>query len=287
MKKGIITVLMIVVVGGILVTTGCRKPGESRSDYIIDEIADKLELTEAQSEWLDGFKADLRADIDQMKQEREATRESIKNSFIGGVLTEKMLNDEIKKRCNLFQEKTPIIVAKIAEIHDNLTLEQRSELRELMKDFHDKKEKWKKGCKFFKSDGSHIEKIVGHISEKVQDELDLSNEQIEWLEIFTAGIIEDPAIKNLKEDIQSVKKQVIETLMAEFANETFDTEKITEFIKTNLPLEQVKELPIAAKLIEIQTNLNAEQRVELVAMINRHKEERKGFWSKRHCFFKK
>ncbi len=60
MKKGIITIMMIIVVGGILVITGCRKHGESKADYIIDKVANELDLTDEQSEWLNGFKVDLK-----------------------------------------------------------------------------------------------------------------------------------------------------------------------------------------------------------------------------------
>lgn len=287
MKKGILTVLVFVISIGILVTTGCRKPNQSKADYIINKIAGKLDLSDEQFEWLEGFKIDLKEEFHQVKQERETVRENLKNSFIAGVLTEEMLTESIANRCDLIIEKAPVFSKLLTEFHTNLTPKQRTKLVELLNEFQEKKEKWKKTCRFFTDDGPDLEKLVAHITEKVEAELYFSDEQNEWLDGFTADIIEDPVIKDLMIEVPLIKKYVLSKVTDEFVNDLFDTEMITELIINNLPIEKIKDLPIPSKVMEIQTNLTPEQRVKLVSMINKHKEKRKGCFFKRQCFFKK
>ncbi len=285
MKKGIITIIMIFLVGVILTTIGCRKSSDDRFGYFFDKIANKLDLNEEQSEWLAGFKADLRVEIESIKKDKEEIHKELKKSFIEGDINETLLNDLIENKCISLQEKTPYIIGKVSEIHDNLTTEQRNKLVQIIKEFHDKKEKWNKGCKFFKSDGWSTEKISSHITEKIQDKLDLDDEQNVWLKTFVSDIVGDPALKSAKEELHAAKKEICETVLSEFVNDRFDTEKVGELIKNILPVELIKELPIASKVVEIQNNLTTEQRVDVVALIEKHKEKSRSCWSKKRCIF--
>jgi len=277
---------MVLVVGGVLITTGCRKSCDDRVDVVIDKIAKKLDLSEEQSGWLAGFKADIKADIANVKKEKDATHKELRELFINGELSETFLNDLIEMKKTSIQGKTSYVAEKLSEIHTNLTAEQRNSLVEMAKKFHEKKEKRKKRCRFFKSDRLDTEKISSHITENVQDKLDLTDGQNEWLETFVAEIIENPALKAAKEQIHSAKKEVCETLLSEFTGDSFDAEKTALLIKNNLPLNLINDLAIASKVVEVQEKLTMEQRTELVSLIDKHKSKRKDCWSKRHCAFK-
>jgi Spy/CpxP family protein refolding chaperone len=120
-KKGLTIVLICIFISGALIFTGCRSHShQGKVEFMVDYIAETLDLTDPQREQLDGIKeefmAELRKDqIDQVK-----------------------IRDLIAQKRAQMDEIIELAVTSLTEFHKTLSLEQREKLVAKIEYFHEK-----------------------------------------------------------------------------------------------------------------------------------------------------
>ena len=73
LKKGLTIALIGVFISGALIFTGCRSHShEGKAEFMVDYIAETLDLTDPQRAQLDGIKAEFIAKAKEMHAQKEA-----------------------------------------------------------------------------------------------------------------------------------------------------------------------------------------------------------------------
>jgi hypothetical protein len=116
LKKGLTIVLICVFISGALIFTGCRSHShQSKAEFMVDYIAETLDLNDPQRDQLDGIKEEFIAKA----QEMHAKQQIMHTEFMA----------ELRKR--------------LSEFHQTLSPEQREKLVAKLEYYRKKHEqKW-------------------------------------------------------------------------------------------------------------------------------------------------
>ena len=138
-KKGLTIALICVFISGVLIFTGCRSHShQGKVEFMVDYVAETLDLTDPQREQLDGFKEEFMAKAKEMHAQKEAMHAEFMAELRKEEINQENLNDLIaQKRANM-DEFINLAVARLVEFHKILTTEQREKLVAKIEYFHDK-----------------------------------------------------------------------------------------------------------------------------------------------------
>ena len=142
LKKGLYLAVVSILLSGVWMISGCgyRSP-EHRAEQITKKIASKLELNDAQMEQLNRFKDEL---MDNRRQ-LHISWLTIEEELIAQLRSEKIDQKHLKEVITMEEAKLEEMVwsfaTQLAEFHDSLTPEQRTQLIEMV----DKWESHRKG----------------------------------------------------------------------------------------------------------------------------------------------
>ena len=138
-KKGLTIALICVFISGVLVFTGCRSHShDGKVEFMVDYIAETLDLTEPQREQLDGIKEEFMAKAKEMHDQKEAMHAEFMAELRKENIDQENLKDLIsQKRANM-DEFINLAVARLVEFHKTLSTEQREKLVAKLEWFHDK-----------------------------------------------------------------------------------------------------------------------------------------------------
>ena len=138
-KKGLTIAMICVFISGALVFTGCRSHShQDRVEFMMDYIAETLDLTEPQREQLDGIKEEFMAKAKEM----HAQKETMHDAFMAELRKEEINQENLKgliaqKRAQM-DEMIDLALARLVEFHKTLSTEQREKLVAKIEYFHEK-----------------------------------------------------------------------------------------------------------------------------------------------------
>jgi len=138
-KKGLTIALICVFISGALVFTGCRSHShDGKVEFMVDYVAETLDLTEPQREQLDGIKEEFMAKAKEMHAQKEAMHAEFMAELRKENIDQENLKDLIaQKRANM-DEFINLAVARLVEFHKTLSTEQREKLVAKIEWFHEK-----------------------------------------------------------------------------------------------------------------------------------------------------
>ena len=128
-RKGLNFTLIILLVLGIAVFSGCRRHGgHHRAEFMIDYVAETLDLTESQEEHLNQIKDEL---IDKGRQ-MHANRDAMHREFIEELKKEEIDQESLRKLVAVkraqMDEMIDLMIVRLAEFHGTLSPEQKNKL---------------------------------------------------------------------------------------------------------------------------------------------------------------
>jgi hypothetical protein len=143
-KKGLSIALIGVFIAGALVFTGCRSHShQGRVEFMVDYIAETLDLTDPQREQLDGIKEEFMAKAIEMHAQKEAMHAEFMAELRKEDLSQENLKGLIAQKRAQMDEMIDLALARLVEFHKTLSTEQREKLVAKIEYFHAKHQhKW-------------------------------------------------------------------------------------------------------------------------------------------------
>ena len=144
LKKGLTIALIGVFISGALIFTGCRSHShEGKAEFIIDYIAETLDLTDEQRVQLDGIKDEFIAKAKEMHDQKEVMHDAFMAELRKEEIDQQRLKELISQKRAQMDEMIDLAVVRLAEFHKTLSPEQREKLVAKVEYFHEKHQhKW-------------------------------------------------------------------------------------------------------------------------------------------------
>jgi len=139
LKKGLTIALIGVFISGALIFTGCRsRSHEGKAAFMVDYIAETLDLTEGQRAQLDGIKGEFIAKAKEMHAQKEVMHAEFMAELRKAEIDPENLKDLIAQKRAQFDEIIDLAVLRLVEFHKTLSPEQREKLVAKAEYFHEK-----------------------------------------------------------------------------------------------------------------------------------------------------
>jgi len=267
-QKAVILTLMILLAGIVAAYAGVRNMKSGIHEFMEYKIQKELDLSDAQVNQLKTIKNDVISERENHKQTCQEELEILRTAFLEGSLEKDAINSMIEEKKKEISGHIPVIVDRIAEIHDILNQEQRVKLVDMIEILHERFESGHHSQ--FKNDDLFQQKMKEYMIEKTETRLGLTNDQKLWLTTFTNQLHNQK--DDIKESLIQNKEMVMDVLKNQFLNNEMNTSVIVDMIRTAIPFYVINELEITEKIIEIENMLNPEQREELLVFIDEMKE---------------
>ena len=138
-KKGLTIALICVFISGALVFTGCRSHShDGKVEFMVDYIAETLDLTEPQREQLDRIKEEFVAKAKEMHDQKEAMHAEFMAELRKEDISRENLKGLIAQKRAQMDEMIDLALARLVEFHKTLSAEQREKLVAKLEWFHNK-----------------------------------------------------------------------------------------------------------------------------------------------------
>jgi Spy/CpxP family protein refolding chaperone len=144
LKKGLTIALIGVFISGALIFSGCRSHShEGKAEFMIDYVAETLDLTDEQRGQLDGIKDEFIAKAKEMHAQKEAMHAAFMAELRKEEISRENLNALIDQKRAQMDEFINLALDRLAEFHKTLSAEQREKLVTKIEYFHEKHQhKW-------------------------------------------------------------------------------------------------------------------------------------------------
>ena len=144
LKKGFTFTLIGVFITGALMFSGCRSHSHhGKAEFMIDYVAETLDLTDEQRVQLDGIKDEFIAKAQEMHAQKAAMHAAFMDELRKAEMSRDNLNDLIAQKRAQMDEMINLAMERLVEFHKTLTPEQREKLVAKIEYFHDKHQhKW-------------------------------------------------------------------------------------------------------------------------------------------------
>jgi Spy/CpxP family protein refolding chaperone len=140
-KKGLTIALICVFISGALIFTGCRSHShQGKMEFMVDYIAETLDLTDPQREQLDGIKEEFMAKAKEMHAQKEAMHAELMAELRKEEISQDVLKDLIAQKREQMDEIVNLAMARLVEFHKTLSPEQREKLVAKIEYFHEKRQ---------------------------------------------------------------------------------------------------------------------------------------------------
>ena len=134
-----ITVLIAVLGVGSAVFLGCRHPGHQKgAAFIMDYMAEALDLTEAQQTVANSYKDEILAKIETRHSEKKNIHDEIKRQLSSDFMDTVRVKTLIAEHRAGMDDVIDLVVDRIAEFHATLSPEQREKLVSKLEKFEKK-----------------------------------------------------------------------------------------------------------------------------------------------------
>ena len=144
LKKGLTIALIGVLISGALIFSGCRSHSHhGKAEFMIDYVAETLDLTDEQRVQLDGIKEEFIAKAKEMHAQKEAMHAAFMAELRKEEISRENLNSLIDQKRAQMDEFINLAMDRLAEFHKTLSAEQREKLVTKIEYFHEKHQhKW-------------------------------------------------------------------------------------------------------------------------------------------------
>lgn len=139
LKKGLTMALVGVFISGALIFSGCRAHSpHGKAEFMVDYIAETLDLNERQRAQLDEIKEEFLAKARQTHAEKQAMHDELMAELRREEIDEQRVKALIAQKREQMAEMMDLAVVQLAEFHRALTPEQREKLAAKLEWFHRK-----------------------------------------------------------------------------------------------------------------------------------------------------
>jgi Spy/CpxP family protein refolding chaperone len=140
-KKGLTIVTICVFIATALMFSGCRSHShQGKAEFMVDYIAETLDLTDQQRAQLDGIKEEFVAKAEAMQTDKRAMHDAFMAELRKAEIDPQLLKGLIAQKQEQMTEILDLAVTRLAEFHRTLTPEQREKLVSKLTYFHEKHE---------------------------------------------------------------------------------------------------------------------------------------------------
>jgi len=140
-KKGIISASIFTFISLALIFTGCRAHSPNgKAEFMVDYIAETLDLNDQQRAQLEDIKAEFLAKAGEMHAQREAMRTELMAELRKEEIDQQRLKALIAQKREQMAELMDLAVDRLAEFHRTLTPEQKEKLVAKLEWFHNQHE---------------------------------------------------------------------------------------------------------------------------------------------------
>ena len=129
------------VVGTAFAYGGKHGGGEKRIDRMFERVAKKLSLDVGQQDKLTAAKQAAVAYSEAMRENKQAMRESVAAIVAGDTLDQSLAQQHFNEKADAMRDKSPAMVAALADFYDRLNSEQQAEVRKVLEKKSQRKHK--------------------------------------------------------------------------------------------------------------------------------------------------
>ncbi|MGD8344143.1 MAG: Spy/CpxP family protein refolding chaperone [Desulfobacterales bacterium] len=138
-KKGLTIALICVFILAALVFNGCRSHSANhKAEFMVDYIAETLDLDDIQRAQLDGIKDEFLAKAKEMHAQKEAMHAEFKAELLKEEIDQQRVKELMAQKREQMDEMMDLAVVRLAEFHKTLSPEQREKLVAKLEWFHQK-----------------------------------------------------------------------------------------------------------------------------------------------------
>jgi protein CpxP len=131
LTKIVIISSALVMGAGTLTACGLHhKTPEQRAEWMVDKVANKLDLNDMQKEKLVVVKSEMMKVRKQFKGDKDSARKQMLTIISRPTLDQDALLNMINVRTQAISNNAPQVVAALGDFYDNLNHEQQAEVRE-------------------------------------------------------------------------------------------------------------------------------------------------------------
>ena len=138
-KKSLTISLICVFMLTALVFNGCRShSADHKAEFMVDYIAETLDLDDDQRAQLDGIKDEFLAKAKEMHTKKEAMHAEFKAELLKEEIDQQRMKDLMAQKREQMTEMMDLAVERLAEFHKTLSAEQKEKLVAKLGWFHSK-----------------------------------------------------------------------------------------------------------------------------------------------------
>ena len=138
-KKGITSASIFTFISLALIFTGCRAHSPNgKAEFMVDYIAETLDLNDQQRAQLEDIKAEFLAKAGEMHAQREAMRTELMAELRKEEIDQQRMKALSAQKREQMAELMDLAVDRLAEFHRTLTPEQKEKLVAKLEWFHSK-----------------------------------------------------------------------------------------------------------------------------------------------------
>jgi len=129
LKKGLYTSMIVLLIAGVAGFSGCRRHSHAhKAEFMVDYIAETLDLNESQQEQLNQIKDELMEKAQEMHTNKESMREELLVQLRSEEIDKVRVKSMVAEHRVQMDEIIDLIVDRLAEFHKTLTPEQKEKL---------------------------------------------------------------------------------------------------------------------------------------------------------------
>lgn len=137
LKKGLTILTICVFVSAALIFTGCRAHSpHGKAEFMVDYIAETLDLNDQQRAQLDDIKAEFLAKAGELHANREAMRAELMAELRKEEIDQQRMKALISQKREQMAEMMDLAVVRLAEFHRTLSPDQKEKLVSKLEWFH-------------------------------------------------------------------------------------------------------------------------------------------------------
>ena len=139
LKKGLTIVSICVLISVTLLFAGCRSHSpHGKAEFMVDYIAETLDLNEQQLTQLDGIKEEFLVKAKEMHAKKAAMRDEFMDELRKEQIDQEKIKGLIAQKRSHMDEMIDLAVVRLSEFHQTLSAEQREKLVAKLEWFHEK-----------------------------------------------------------------------------------------------------------------------------------------------------
>ena len=128
-KKGLAISIIALLIAGVASFSGCRRHSHAhKAEFMVDYIAETLDLTESQQEQLNRIKDELMEKAQQMHTNKESMHAELIAQLRSEEIDQTLVKAKIAEHRAQMDDIIDLIVVRFAEFHKTLTAEQKEKL---------------------------------------------------------------------------------------------------------------------------------------------------------------